>query len=184
MAHDLQPPEPSADIKTALTDYLANLSGSDLPNFTVNIDVADAPAEVAQTTYLVLLEGTSNVVRHARATSATLSAFFDSDHLQLEVRDDGIGLTQPYVSGVGINSMRRRIETLGGTFSIQPAPGRGTQLSASIPLRVTLDAGTSGTDSTRAETLTDSVQAPEAFDETVPHADTTRAPARRPPAFS
>ena len=134
MAHDLQPPEPPADIETALNDYLARLNGQELPAFTVRIDVADLPAAVAQAAYLVLLEATNNVVRHAQATSATLSATLQADRLQLEVVDDGVGLDQPYVSGVGISSMRRRVESLGGTFHLERQPTGGTRLLASIPL--------------------------------------------------
>jgi signal transduction histidine kinase len=137
MAHDLQPPDPPADIKAALTDYLAGLNGADQPTFTVAIDAPDLPAEVAQTAYLVLLEGTNNVLRHAHATTARLSGFCDADRLQLEVLDDGIGLEQPYISGVGITSMRRRVESLGGTFSIGRQPDRGTRLTATIPLHLT-----------------------------------------------
>jgi two-component system, NarL family, sensor kinase len=140
MAHDLQPPEPPADIKTAMTDYLASLNGTQRPAFTVAIDVADLPTAVAQTTYLVLLEGTNNVLRHAQATAARLSASCDADHLHLEVLDNGIGLDQPYVSGVGITSMRRRVESLGGNFSIGREPDRGTRLTATIPLHLTASA--------------------------------------------
>lgn len=136
MAHDLQPPEPPADIKTALTDYLASLDGAQQPAFTVAIDVADLPATVAQTAYLVLLEATNNVLRHAHATTARLAASCDEDRLQLEVLDDGIGLEQPYVSGVGITSMRRRVESLGGHFSIGRQANRGTRLTATIPLHL------------------------------------------------
>jgi signal transduction histidine kinase len=140
MAHDLQPPEPPADIKMALIDYLASLDGAQQPAFTVAIDVSDLPAAVAQTTYLVLLEATNNVLRHAHATTARLFASCDADRLQLEVLDDGIGLEQPYVSGVGITSMRRRVESLGGNFSIGRQPDRGTRLTATIPLDLTAGA--------------------------------------------
>jgi len=136
MAHDLQPAEPYVDMASALTDYLASLKGTGMPVFTVAIDVVDLPSSVAQSAYLVLLEATTNVVRHAQASDARVSAAIDADHLQLEVVDDGVGLDQPYVSGVGISSMRRRVESLGGRFTIGREPGHGTRLSASIPLHV------------------------------------------------
>jgi signal transduction histidine kinase len=142
MAHNLQPPEPPADIKAALTDYLASLNGAK-PAFTLAIDVAGLPAAVAQSTYLVLLEATNNVLRHAHATTATLSASLEDDRLQLEVLDDGMGLAQPYVSGLGITSMRRRVESLGGNFSIGRQPDRGTRLTATIPLHLTSQPATS-----------------------------------------
>ncbi len=144
MAHDLQPPEPPADLEKAIEDYLAGLNGLELPAFTVTIEVGDLPAAVGQAAYLVLLEATTNVVRHAQATSATLSATLQADRLQLEVVDDGIGLEQPYVSGVGISSMRRRVESLGGIFHLGRQPSGGTHLSASMPL--TPDRATASTE--------------------------------------
>ena len=144
MAHDLQPPEPPADLEKAIEDYLAGLNGPEFPAFTVTIDVGDLPAAVGQAAYLVLLEATTNVVRHAQATSATLSATLQADRLQLEVVDDGVGLEQPYVSGVGISSMRRRVESLGGTFHLGRQPSGGTHLSASMPL--TPDRATASTE--------------------------------------
>ncbi len=56
-------------------------------------------------------------------------------------QDDGEGfdpaelLADPHaVRGLGILSMRERIAHLGGTFTIESAPGRGTRVSAEIPL--------------------------------------------------
>ena len=136
MAHDLQPPDPPQTSRQPLPTTWQASTAHNKPAFTVAIDVADLPAAVAQTTYLVLLEATNNVLRHAHATTTKLSASCDADRLQLEVLDDGIGLEHPYVSGVGITSMRRRVESLGGNFSIGRQPGRGTRLSATIPLHL------------------------------------------------
>jgi signal transduction histidine kinase len=57
-----------------------------------------------------------------------------SGELLLRVVDDGVGLTQPYVSGIGITSMRSRIQALGGVFDLGSAPGGGTLLQAQIPV--------------------------------------------------
>ncbi len=48
--------------------------------------------------------------------------------------DDGVGIAQPYVSGIGITSMRSRVQAMGGTFEITPRPGGGTILSARVPV--------------------------------------------------
>ena len=59
----------------------------------------------------------------------------ENGSLQLDIADDGVGIPQPYVSGLGITSMRRRVEALGGTFTIaaQQAKG-GTCIQATIPI--------------------------------------------------
>jgi signal transduction histidine kinase len=136
MAYDLQPVDSHADIGADLTEYLASLKSADTPAFSTAIDVDELPVSIAQNAYLVLLEAINNIVRHAHASSATITVTSNSEALQLEVADDGVGLEQPYVSGVGIQSMRRRVESLGGTFAISRALQHGTCLSASIPLHL------------------------------------------------
>ena len=57
------------------------------------------------------------------------------DYVALEVRDDGIGIHEPYVSGLGITSMRSRVQALGGTFDLAGGPAGGTRLTARVPVR-------------------------------------------------
>jgi two-component system, NarL family, sensor kinase len=49
--------------------------------------------------------------------------------VSITVADDGDGITQPYVSGLGISSMRRRADALGGSLQLVPRPGGGTLLT-------------------------------------------------------
>jgi signal transduction histidine kinase len=58
-----------------------------------------------------------------------------SRELVLRVADDGVGLAQPYVSGIGITSMRSRVQALGGVFTLGAAPDGGTTLEARIPVK-------------------------------------------------
>jgi signal transduction histidine kinase len=52
----------------------------------------------------------------------------------LHVADNGVGLAQPYVSGIGITSMRSRVQALGGVFALDAAANGGTLLQARIPV--------------------------------------------------
>ena len=74
----------------------------------------------------------ANVVRHAHAAHAHVSLHLVDDGLELVVSDDGVGIGQPYVSGLGITSMRSRVEALGGTFDMTLAESGGTRLTARI----------------------------------------------------
>ena len=47
--------------------------------------------------------------------------------------DDGVGLGQPYVSGIGITSMRSRVQALGGIFDLGAAPDRRDLASGADP---------------------------------------------------
>ena len=138
IAHDLQPTgTDDAGLTGLIRDYVASLTGPDIPSFTVDLDDLDdraLPATVELAVYRVALEAITNVVRHAHASHAHVSLRMMDGGLALLVSDDGVGIGQPYVSGLGITSMRSRVEALGGTFEIGPATGGGTVLAARIPV--------------------------------------------------
>jgi two-component system NarL family sensor kinase len=117
LAHDLQPaPVGDRGLKAALADYIATLDAPEMPRIRLRAEVAGSlPAAVEQAAYLVALEAVNNVVQHAHAKQCDVSVTLASGELVLRVADDGIGLGQPYVSGIGITSMR----------SSGPGPRRG-----------------------------------------------------------
>ncbi len=94
-------------------------------------DRIDPLAQVAL--YRVVQEALSNVVRHAAATSAQISTLVTLDDVRLEIIDDGTGFSidENQTMG-GVENMRRRIEDLGGTFSITSMAGR-TSVTATVP---------------------------------------------------
>jgi signal transduction histidine kinase len=92
------------------------------------------PAAVEVAVYRVALEAVTNVIRHAQATICTVSITVDNDHLCLDIRDDGKGLTDSYKAGVGMLSMRERVEELGGEFQVKSIPENGTFINARFPL--------------------------------------------------
>ncbi|MGW5868694.1 sensor histidine kinase [Streptomyces sp. NPDC055239] len=82
----------------------------------------------------------ANVTEHAAATTAALTLTHLDDQVVLDVADDGRGFTptdEPPAShrrGHGLPAIRARARQLGGTLTIESAPGEGTVLSVSIPL--------------------------------------------------
>ncbi|MEV2254803.1 sensor histidine kinase [Streptomyces sp. NPDC050147] len=82
----------------------------------------------------------ANVAEHADATTAALTLTHLDDQVVLDVADDGRGFTpteQPPASdrrGHGLPAIRARARQLGGTLTIESAPGEGTVLSVAIPL--------------------------------------------------
>ena len=92
------------------------------------------PAPIEASVYFFCSEALTNVVKHARATSAWVRLELGDDRCAVEVRDDGIGGAQPRSEMSGLNGLRDRIGALNGTMDItSPATG-GTVLQASIPL--------------------------------------------------
>ena len=54
--------------------------------------------------------------------------------LEVEIIDDGVGMPEDRVAGVGLSSMHERAEELGGTLAVEPKPEGGTRVLARLPL--------------------------------------------------
>jgi len=83
--------------------------------------------------YYLVAEATTNVAKYAQATHATVTVERSNGSVTVVVTDDGIGGAEPR-SGTGLIGLADRIEALGGRFHIESYRGRGTRLSAEIPL--------------------------------------------------
>lgn len=100
-------------------------------------DDLDLPKAVEQDIYLVLREGLMNVARHSHASHADITLKQTRTELRGTLTDDGVGFDPTDVSGdhgVGLSSMRERIEKLGGELTIQSSPGGGARISFVLPL--------------------------------------------------
>lgn len=86
-------------------------------------DLPSLPAAVEVAAYRIVLEGVSNVVRHARARRCDVRLSLHADVLDVRVRDDGCGPPQPLRLGTGLVSVRERAEALGGRAQLVPADG-------------------------------------------------------------
>ncbi|MFF0290934.1 sensor histidine kinase [Streptomyces sp. NPDC005262] len=83
----------------------------------------------------------ANTIRHADATTAEVTLSFRGVHVVLDVADDGTGFAldqlpapDPESGGFGLAAMRARMRALGGTLTVETAPGHGTTLAARLPL--------------------------------------------------
>ena len=89
----------------------------------------------------VAQEALVNVHRHAHASSVAMSLSAADDHLELAIRDDGVGMPSDQVlsqhGGVGVEGMRFRAEQLGGEFHIGNIE-RGTEIIVRLPLEAAL----------------------------------------------
>lgn len=88
-------------------------------------------AAVEATAYYVACEALTNVVKHAKANSATVTVRINESQLDMEITDDGIGgVTQ---GGQGLANVLDRVSALDGEVAIDSQPGRGTRLVVTIP---------------------------------------------------
>lgn len=98
----------------------------------------DTPEALAVSALRLTQEALTNVERHARAQQVDIRLEISGRALVLTIEDDGVGFDVAGVQrgprdGLGLTSMRERVETLGGRFDVQSAAGR-TTLEARWPL--------------------------------------------------
>lgn len=99
--------------------------------------------EIELVGYRMVQEAINNIARHAHAKNVTIKFSQRDNDLNLLIRDDGIGFDKEITyqkvmksDSLGLLSMQERIELLHGHFEIKSAPGKGTEICASIPLEV------------------------------------------------
>lgn len=101
------------------------------------------PPEVEATLFRVAQEALTNVRKHAQARRTALTLSYMNDRVALDARDDGTGfdpedndavVSSTREGGFGLGTMRERVERLGGTLSIESAPGEGTTLVVELPV--------------------------------------------------
>lgn len=95
------------------------------------------PVETAM--FRIVQEALANAVAHSGATAVAVSVRKSDDHLSATVADDGCGFDpskrKKQAGGhLGLIGMRERARLLGGEFGVQSTPGRGTRVTASIPI--------------------------------------------------
>ena len=100
------------------------------------VDLGRLPAATEVAAYRIAQEALENVRKHARARSCTVVVTRDDGQLEVEVRDDGVGVGPGHRIGVGLLAMLERAAELGGTCSVEAGPGPGTSVRARLPTGV------------------------------------------------
>ena len=119
--------------EAGLADAVSSLvARSPIP---VELSVPDGPLpeEIATAAYFVCSEALTNVIKYAGATRAVISITERRDRLFVEVADDGTGGAL-IGGGTGLVGLADRVEALGGRLEVESPPGRGTRVTAELPL--------------------------------------------------
>lgn len=100
----------------------------------IRVEEKEIPEKLKIVIYRVVQEGLNNIAKHSEAKCARLRLGKNTGNLELLIEDDGRGfsLEEAYSRefskrGIGLSSMRERIELSGGTFTIESVKGKGTQ---------------------------------------------------------
>ena len=140
LSHDLHPSKlDHLGLATAVRSFCNDRRGrgdlriefacSDVPN--------SLPKNIALCLYRVVQEAIQNAVKHSGARDAKVAIYGSPTWITLEVSDAGVGFNPDAKSmktGLGLTSMRERVNLIGGELSIQSQPLKGTQIEVRVPL--------------------------------------------------
>ena len=143
---------PGSDTLASLVEYIAHFANElfegdtarcrlDLPN---DLPALPLPPEMRHDIFLVVKEALTNVLRHANAKEVFVQTRIHGRMLEILVRDDGRGfdlVAPPLALHNGLENMRRRAATIGGTLEMTGAPGQGTTVRLTVKLPAAGDAG-------------------------------------------
>jgi signal transduction histidine kinase len=91
------------------------------------------PERVEVAAYYIVAEALTNAAKHADASVVRIDVEATHDALRLSVSDDGGGGADP-TRGSGLVGLKDRVQTLGGTITVQSPSGAGTSLHVELPL--------------------------------------------------
>jgi len=140
----LSPPDLENGSLAAALERLS--SRTTAPGLTVRFAVSGSPVELPTPYEVALLRAAqsalANTVRHAGARRAEITLSFMDTSVSLDVVDDGRGFVPGSTGavadagpgGFGLPAMRSRARSLGGTLSVESAPGEGTAIALTLPL--------------------------------------------------
>ena len=101
---------------------------------TADDDADDLPDEHKTCIYRLVQEAVNNSARHANARTVEVVVRHEGPRVQFSVRDDGAGFDTRFVRGLGLLGMEERVRRLGGQLQLDSQLGRGTLISAELPV--------------------------------------------------
>ncbi|WP_055701257.1 sensor histidine kinase, partial [Streptomyces silaceus] len=142
----LAPPDLAHGSLAGALERLSASSAGPRVRFSLSGTPAELPTPYEVALLRVAQSALANTVRHAEAGRAEITLTFMDASVTLDVVDDGVGF-DPRVAarrehgdgdgrdgGFGLVAMRSRARSLGGTFTVESAPGQGTAVAISLPL--------------------------------------------------
>ena len=121
----------------AIKGLQRELGPSKVPiRFTFDNVPASLSPDLTLCLFRVVQEAVQNAIKYSQAREVIVHLAGGPESLILFVSDDGIGFDaqEALGSGLGLISMRERLEAMGGSFQIHSRPGAGTRLDVSVPL--------------------------------------------------
>ena len=135
ISYDLRPHHlDQLGLTGALKSIISRVSASS--QLTIHDDMDDVnnlfPKQEEINVFRIVQESVNNIIKHSRATSATITVKRNGDQVILIVSDNGIGFDH-HRHGFGLTGIAERARILGGTLEVKSLPGTGTTISIVIP---------------------------------------------------
>jgi signal transduction histidine kinase len=124
---------PRALEESGLAGALTELARQSPVPIELDVTAGRLPRDAEAAAYFVCSEALANLAKHARATSGVITVANRHGRLEVEVVDDGVGGAQAR-NGTGLRGLADRVEALGGRLTVASSEGKGTRLTAEIPL--------------------------------------------------
>ena len=135
LVHGMVPSLDDPDaLRVALENLVERLRTKVSCEFNCSGDVLVADGDVSFQVYRIVQEAFTNALRHSGAKTLSLSLKGAEDDLVVEVSDDGVGVDLSVAtSGMGLRTMRYRINMIGGALAIENRPEGGTTVRCIFP---------------------------------------------------
>jgi signal transduction histidine kinase len=137
LIHELRPPSMNGgNFDETINEYIIEWAHQTGIEATLKVEeFIDLSLEIKQTIYRIMQEALANVTKHSSADRVDITLRCGQNSVEFCLSDDGVGFdSQQHYDGMGLDSMRERVESLNGDFSIQSEPGQGTKICITIPI--------------------------------------------------
>ncbi|MFD0964874.1 ATP-binding protein [Pseudofulvibacter geojedonensis] len=136
LSHNLNPDSVTeiafTQLVNKITDIVKNNGIQVHKNIVISTKIDDLNENTLLNLYRILQELINNLVKHSKATRATIEVLENNKSILLEVSDNGIGIDNKHKFGIGLKNIQKRVSVLNGTIIISSV--KGTKVSISIPL--------------------------------------------------
>ena len=98
------------------------------------------PPEIEIALFRIAQEGITNIAKHSEARRVHIHFLWEPNRVMMTIEDDGRGFSPQALeegNGLGLAGMRERAALIGGSLTVQSAPGKGTRITVIIPLTTT-----------------------------------------------
>jgi signal transduction histidine kinase len=86
--------------------------------------------------FRVIQESINNIIKHSRAKNVKITFEKTGSDVTIQIMDNGVGFVMDpnKTNSLGLSTIRERIKSINGLFSIKSKPGEGTQTTLIVPI--------------------------------------------------